>query len=137
MQIFADLCGICKDQQWSLRPNKKIMSFPVTRPTHVQNPRPKIFYETFWPKTYFRPIILVVFLFYLSLLLLLSSWNLPGNPLSFYCLCFGKKKCLRYRKRLLFQWVLDTFTPNVRRWWLNFFYVKKIIFPTDRPTKSS
>ena len=34
----------------TFRPNKKILSFPVRRPTHVKKLRPQKFYQTFGPK---------------------------------------------------------------------------------------
>ena len=39
----------------NLRPNKKILSFPVTQTTHVKKLRPKKFYKTFWPKRFNGP----------------------------------------------------------------------------------
>ena len=39
-----------------IRPTKKILSFPVTRPTHAKNPRLKKFFEASWTKHTFQVI---------------------------------------------------------------------------------
>ena len=56
-----------------LRPTKKILPFPVTRPTHVKNPQLKKIFQASWTKHTFQinfPKFTAIFSIFLSIFLL-------------------------------------------------------------------
>ncbi len=110
-----------------VRPNKKILSFPVRRPTHIKKLRPKNFYETFGPKTHHGPIYLTK-----NASRVHFSWTeSTDGPLFLFCwYIFIQWKCqIKMNIRCVYI--------NWSRCRIKKISIKKNYFPTDLPEKIS
>ena len=116
-QVSKDDKLFFKCQQWPLRPNKKILSFPVTRPTHVKKLRPKKFYETFGPKQVNGPFFLTK-----NASRVHFSWFVQYIVLAVTCFHSVKMSNKNEHKMCVYNSVL---------------YKIVFHFPTDRPEKIS